>query len=107
MILPSYSREPFVSADYSDGEIYRLDEGSVLGQAILCERWLNMTSAEQSYWVNLARSAAVRFVGTVLSSSRQQVELTLIYPESSPQAETYIHFCVSLPNFRRFLSDPR
>ena len=103
MILPSYSREPFTSADYLDGEIYRLEEESILGQAILCERWLNMTTAEQSRWVNLMRSPVTRFAGTILSPNRQQVELTLCFYRPLPEIGMHATVCITLAQFQRFL----
>ena len=103
MILPSYSQEPFTSLDYDDGEIYRLDPESRLGQSLLRERWLNMSSADQAYWHNLLRSPAMRFVGTVISSRRQQVEITMCFHEPQPGVGLYATVCVTLAQFHRFL----
>ena len=103
----STSQLPLKEDEYGSGEIVALTRTPILTRALFNERWLNISEETQEYWLSVIRSGSLRFVGTILSETRQQVELTLIYPESSPQAETYIHFCVSLPDFRRFLADPR
>ena len=103
MIFPSYSREPFVTGDYADGEIYPLDEASELGQAILRERWLNVTTAEQADWRALLRVPTVRFVGTVISSRRQQVELTVCFQQPHPVYGLYASISITLARFQRFL----
>ena len=101
------SCQPLKENEYNDGEIVALNRTPMLQAALMTERWLNMPEGLQNHWLRTIRSGVLRFVGTILSEVRQQVEVTLIYPEDSPQTETYIHFCVSLPNFRRFLSEPR
>ena len=103
MILPSYSREPFSSQDYDDGEIYPLDDESRLGQALLRERWLNMDSSEQAYWLGLMRSPSARFVGTIVSSRRRQVELTLCFRDPQPRVGLFATVCVTLAQFQRFV----
>lgn len=88
---------------YDDGELYRLDLSNPLGQALLAERWLNMPLNHQTYWLSELYSPRIKFVGTVLSRVRKQVELTYIYHDRIGNTGHQVSFCVSLPNFSRFL----
>lgn len=103
MGVASMSLERLSDDQYDDGELYRLDIASPLGQALLSERWLNLPLNQQLYWLSEVYSPRVKFVGTVLSRVRAQVELTFIYRDSIGNTGHQVSFCVSLPNFQRFL----
>ena len=99
----SMSLKQLSDNEYDDGELYQLDVSNSLGQALLSERWLNLPLQHQIYWLSEVYSPRVKFVGTVLSRVRQQVELTYIYHDSIGNTGHQVSFCVSLPDFHRFL----
>ena len=100
--VQSMSVQRLTDNQYEDGEIYQLDPSSALGQALLSEQWLNIPSDHRIYWLSEMYSPRVKFVGTVLSQMRQQVELTFIYRNSIGNTGHEVSFCVSLENFSRF-----
>ena len=100
--VQSMSLQELTGNQYDDGEIYPLDITSPLGQALLLEQWLNLPSSHQAYWISEMYSPRVKFVGTVLSRVRQQVELTYVYRDSIGNTGHRVSFCVSLPDFSRF-----
>ena len=99
----SMSLQPLTDNQYDDGELHQLNPTNALGQSLLSERWLNLPLSHQTYWTSEMYSPRVKFVGTVLSSVRQQVELTFIYRDSIGNTGHQVSFCVSLSNFSRFL----
>ena len=99
--MSSYGTHPLGDDEYSDGEVYPLDQTSELGRALLEEPWLNMTSAQREKWVGMILNGQCRFVGTVWSNIRLQVELTLIFTDSSLYGGS-VTFCVTLSNPHRF-----
>ena len=102
--VQSMSIQRLTDNQYDDGEIYQMDPSSDLGRALLSEPWLNMPSNHRDYWISEMYSPRVKFVGTVLSQMRQQVELTYIYRDSIGNTGHEVAFCVSLANFSRFSS---
>ena len=100
----SLSTLPLRGGDFDDGEIYALDlpSRSTLRQAILSEIWLNMALETQQYWLELMSSSNVRFLGTVVSHVRRQVEITIVFTEAHPIYSGMVAFCISLAAFHRF-----
>ena len=100
----SLSTQPLEGDDFEDGEIYSLElpSRSILRQAIQNEMWLNMALETRQYWLDLMSSARVRFVGTVVSHARRQVEITIVFSEDHPLFGGMVAFCVSLVAFHRF-----
>ena len=45
----------------------------------------------------------VHFVGTILSATRQQIEITIVSRQHIPDMGVHAEFCVTLANFHRFL----
>ena len=104
LMSQSMSTEPLSSGEYSDGEIYSLwaPERVILMHAILTEPWLNMSAETRKNWLILIQSPYVRFVGTVLSRARQQVEITIVFHQPHPVHGCITELCVSLIEFQRF-----
>ena len=100
---PSMSLRELGDDEYLDGELYGLSLANPLGRAITSERWLNMPEARQSFWLNEFSSPRVKFVGTVLSPMRQQVELTVLYYDSAGNTGHKVSFCITLNDFNRFM----
>ena len=98
----------FGDGDYDDGEIYRLEPGTVLDQAIRNEQWLNYPDETRRKWLRLMNSSSVVFLGTVVSRPRRQIELTIVL--ELPQAQNRrwtTSVIVELNDFDRFLGpDP-
>ena len=104
MLAPSLSRRPFESNDISDGEIYPLTSDSPLWGPLMTENWLNWPQDMQQMWQHKMRHSDLRFLGYMLSPSRQQVEVTLVYPPSATSAGGIEHAVVTLRDFNRFIS---
>ena len=96
------SQLPFDSIDYDDGEIHRLVPGSPLWNALLTEPWLNCSPATREYFISRLQSCH-RFSGTVLSKTRQQVELTYIPHGDPPMTSGPMELiAISLADLHRF-----
>ena len=94
------SQLPFDSSDYEDGEIHRLIPGSPLWVALTTEPWLNCSPTTREYYIDRLH-ASHRFSGTVLSKSRQQVELTYIPHGDPPMTSGPMELIsISLANMR-------
>ena len=98
----SYSQLPLDTGDYDDGEVYPLLPNSTLWHALMDELWLNWSLEQQNLWKWKLQQPS-RFVGTVLSRNRQQVEITLIYQDNTGNATGMDTVTVTLANFQRFL----
>ena len=99
----SLSTEPLSDGEYDDGELIPVDFTSTLGRAILHDRWLNFDEAAQAHWVRELRSPQIKFIGTVLSRPRKQVELHLIYKNAAGGTSHERVFCISFQKFNLFL----
>ena len=99
----SLSQEPFSDSEYSDGEIYRLIPGSVQWIALTTETWLNCSPSTRDHFVRLLL-APHYFAGTVLSLTRQQLELTIIpFANGSSGPGDIQVISITLDNFHRFI----
>ena len=98
-MVPSMSLSPLKDGEYDDGEVYRIDFTRGIGQAIAEEEWLNVPAEHQRYWLAVMRSSRCRFIGTVISRVRGQVELTIIFREATSGT---VNFCITLDNMDRF-----
>ena len=97
------SQSAFTDRDYSDGEIYPLQPGSALWHALTSETWINCSPSTRDYYVSLLL-APHYFSGTILSTSRHQVELTIIpFVNGSSDPGDVCAISVSLVNSHRFL----
>ena len=101
-MAPSYSKTPFGTGDYTDGEIKPLLPSSLLWQALLQETWLNWSLEHQRMW-KWKLQQPLKFIGTVMSSSRMQVEITLIYQDNTGNSSGIETVTVTLADFSRFL----
>ena len=92
------------ASEYRDGEVHDLNapNRAVLRTALMQEDWLNMSDATRRYWLQLMTSESVRFVGTVISLVRSQIEITIVFSEAHPLYPGMVSFCVTLSNFWRF-----
>ena len=102
IVIPSMSDAELGDHEYEDGELYPLTLTNALGRAITSERWLNIEQARQSFWLTEMQSPNVKFIGTVLSRVRQQVELNIIYYDSAGNTGRKYSFCITLEDFGRF-----
>ena len=100
-MAPSYSKAPFGTGDYDDGEIKELRTGSSLWHALTGEPWLNWSLTEQFEW-KLKMQRPLKFLGTVVSVPRQQIEVTLIYQDPAGNSTGMETVTVSLLDFHRF-----
>ena len=104
MVAPSLSKLPLGTNDYCDGEVYDLydRDRQELCSAIMTELWLNVSPNFQQYWLSVIRSDLVRFVGTVVSRSRCQVEITVRFRSPHALHGHMSSFCITLERFNRF-----
>ena len=99
----SMSQAPLDSEDFSDGQIHPLIAGSELWLAITTETWLNCSEATRQRILQ-AMLVPHNFVGTIISSSRRQVELTVVIKDPETKQSLDMHqLCLTLANFHRFL----
>ena len=104
MTVPCLSTRALGDNDYVDGQIYDLFAvtRSVLKDAILGEQWINMSWETRQQWISLMFSPTVRFVGTVVSRSRQQVEVSVMFRTWHPVHGAMVSFVLTLGDFHRF-----
>ena len=100
--LGSFCVKPLGDDEYENGTIVPLTETPVLTLALLTERWENFDQNDETHWKSVIQSDAPRFVGTVLSDVRRQVEITVVY--RSPHR--VVTFCVTLGDYSRFQLSP-
>ena len=100
-MVQSYSQLPFGTGDYNDGEIHPLLVGSTLWQALVNELWLNWSLSQQDMW-KWRLQQPLKFVGTVLSHTRQQIEITMVYQDNTGISSGMDTVTVTLANFSRF-----
>ena len=99
----SMSQSPLTSEDFHDGEIHPLIVGSVLWNALTTETWLNCSEATRDQILQ-AMLVPCNFVGTIISTSRRQVELTVIIKDPQTKQSLGMHqLCLTLADFHRFL----
>ena len=97
------SQQPFSDGDYSDGEIKKLVEGTPLWTALHCESWLNCSHDTRQKFLDMMAAPAY-FVGTVISVSRGQVELTVISKNATGDGPGKITMlAISLDKVSRFV----
>ena len=98
------SPRPLSGADYHDGEIYdwNLPSRAILRDALLNEHWANMSECSRLHWLGIINSSSVRFVGTVISRTRLQVEITIVFDRPHPVYDDMVAFCVTPLAFHRF-----
>ena len=106
MLSPSMSSRPLDGSEYTDGEVYDINTPgrALLRNALIEESWVNMSESSRQAWLDLMFSDMVRFVGTVLSAVRSQVEITIVFNEPHPLYGGMVSFCVTLFRFWRFRS---
>ena len=73
----SMSQLPLSENDYTDGEIYKLQPGSPIWNALFQEDWLNCSVETKNYFLDRLNQPH-HFSGTVVSVTRSQIELTYI-----------------------------
>ena len=103
MLKPCYDTASLKTGEYDYGEIIRLDPNSTLGVALLNETWLNWSAIDQDRWKLIMGLPEIRFMGTILSPVRQQIEVTIISRQPIPTMGVHAEFCVTLADFHRFL----
>ena len=96
------SQLPFDSSDYEDGQVHPLVPGSPLWEALMSEPWLNCSKDTRDYYI--ARLYLDhKFSGTIISKSRQQIELTYVPFGDPPMTIGPMELIsISLPNLHRF-----
>ena len=100
----SMSQSSFGDDDYDYGEIKKLVVGTAVWHALHEELWLNCSeSTRHEYLVKL--NSPNYFVGTVVSHSRKQVELTVIPFNAQGDGPGDVDIiAISLDNVARFHS---
>ena len=103
MIGPCLSSRPLSGSEYTDGQIYSIDDDSrvTLRVALLSEPWINLAES-QSDLLRLMLSDEAKFVGTMVSVRRQQVQVTIIFKQMHAVYGGQAEFCVTLMDFHRF-----
>ena len=100
---PTLSQKGFVDGDYDDGEVRALIVGSKLWEALHSEIWLNCSPTTQEHFRQLMLKPTY-FMGTVVSTKRQQVELTVVPLVSQTKGPGNLEeISISLDNVARFL----
>ena len=104
MVTPSLSTRRLGDNEYHDGELHDLhsEDRAILKHALLYEPWVNVSEETKTYWLNLIYSANTRFVGTVISRPRQQIEVSVIFSRPHPVHGGMGSICVTLSHFARF-----
>ena len=99
----SMSQNPLESNEFEDGQIHPLRPGSALWLAITTETWLNCSEMTRQRILQ-DMLVPTNFVGTILSASRRQVELTVIMKDPATKQSLGMHqLCITLSDFYRFL----
>ena len=99
----SLSQRSFGSDEYEDGEIKKLVRGSQLWTALMSELWINCSPETQQHFRQMMLQPTY-FMGTVISTCRHQVELTIIpFEAGSTRPGSIQKIAVSLDDFGRFL----
>ena len=102
--MESLRTDPFGSDDYEDGEWYRLIRGSRLDVALRSESWVNHSERSRRNWIRLMNNVNATFVGTIISSSRRQLQLMVVLElTEGPNRKWMAETVVSLNHFDRFL----
>ena len=73
----SMSQLPLSENEYTDGEIYKLQPGSAIWEALFQENWQNCSDEIKNYFLDRLQQPH-HFSGTVVSVVRSQIELTYI-----------------------------
>ena len=89
--------------EYENGELIPVSMTDPLVRAIMYEPWLNVPDGLRAHWLSEMSSPRIKFIGTVLSRVRKQVELTLIYRDQTGATSHQRSICISLSHFERFL----
>ena len=97
--MASMSLTPLEDDEYEDGEVYPINFNTGIGKAIAEEEWLNISDDHRNYWLAVMRSNRIRFVGTVLSKKRKQVEITIVFRDAQ---SGMVNFCITLEDIDRF-----
>ena len=105
MILhQSMSQDPLSEGEREELVLKPLADTPVRHWCLLCRRWANFTPEDQSYWHDvIVLDRTVQFKGSVLSRSRRQIELTLIFNPPRPCGSATIRFCITLEDFDQVL----
>ena len=104
MIVPSLSTRDLSDGEYHDGELHCLHSADrvVLKHALLWEPWLNVSDDTRNHWLALMHSSNARFVGTIISRPRQQIEISVVFAQPHPVYGGVGTICVTLSQFSRF-----
>ena len=97
------SKERLQDGDYEDGELNKVMVGTPMWHALFQEKWENFTIDEQRRMVARLRQPTY-YVGTIVSRSRLQIEVTCITLNTSTGGpkETFT-FCITVSDFNRFI----
>ena len=102
---PIMSNAPLSEAEHNELVMKPLQETPLRYWALLNDRWLNFSEEAQAYFVDvLLNDTRVAYKGSILSPTRRQVEVTLLFNESSPCGADRVHFCVTLECFDQLVT---
>ena len=103
MIL-SMSQSPLSDEEHNAAVMKPLRDTPVRYWDILNQTWLNFTPEDQSYWHDIiVLDHTVQYKGSILSRTRQQIEITLLFSEPRPCGAERVRFCITLANFDQYL----
>ena len=98
------SNAPLTDTEHEELVMKPLQETPLRYWALLNERWLNFSEEAQAYFVDvLLNDTKVAYKGSILSPTRRQIEITLLFNEPNPCGADRCRFCVTLDSFEQLM----
>ena len=102
---PVMSNAPLSDAEHHELVMKPLRETPLRYWSLLNDRWLNFSEEAQAYFIDvLLRDDKVAYKGSVLSPTRKQIEITLLFNEPNPCGADSVRFCVTVDRFEQLLA---
>ena len=99
------SNAPLSDAEHFDLVMKPLQETPFRYRSLLNDRWLNFSEEAQAYFVDvLLNDNKVAYKGSILSPTRKQIEITLLFNEPNPCGADRVRFCVTLECFEQLMT---
>ena len=98
------SNAPLSDTEHEELVMKPLQETPLRYWALLNDRWLNFSEEAQAYFIDvLLNDTKVAYKGSILSPTRRQVEITLLFNEPNPCGADRVRFCVTLECFEQLM----
>ena len=103
---PVMSNAPLSDTEHNDLIMKPLQETPLRYWALLNDRWLNFSEESQAYFIDvLLTDTKVAYKGSILSPTRRQIEITLLFNEPNPCGADRVRFCVTLECFDQLMTN--